>query len=685
LPGLKKNKEPDQPKNVNRVISSQNIRLVYICFYIAFGIALLSLVGWICGVRILAGEWGKLSPMSLLSAVSFLLLSSALFIYTRWPKQWISRLFGLTVVCIVSLFALIVLTQFITGFDLGIERALLGSNEFLNHSPIGRMSPISAISFLLETMAFFILLIAPRWRKSFVLPALFILIALGINLIILIAYSYNAPLLYGGTNTPVALFTAITFVCIGLGQINLVLPGLPAMHRWDRTTFRGMLLRAFLPFILGFSLLEGWVDAIFGEGMKNPVIFHSLAALVAGVLAVVIIVVISERMGAVLEQAQNQISNLARFPNENPNPVLRVANDGRLLYANSKSQLLLRFLKCRQLGDVLPTGQRRLIEASLKSGVIQQEEISCDKIIYELVYAPVQEQDYVNVYGSDITKRKMAEVALFDSEEELQALFASMTDLVIIYDKEGCYLSIATTDSPLLIQPSVNLVGKTIHEVFPKEQAVRFIHHIRAVLETQRTMHIEYSLELDHNKVWFDASVSPLGKDTVIWVAREITERKLKEERSNFIGTHDELTNLYNRHFFEEELSRLEKSRLFPVSIFMIDIDDLKIINDTQGHEAGDKLLQRTAQILQKSFRPEDIVARIGGDEFVIVLPSTNKEVAHSALNRINHLLEADNISNYPDNLKISIGIATCDKQGSLSNTVKEADDRMYQDKRSKG
>ena len=117
----------------------------------------------------------------------------------------------------------------------------------------------------------------------------------------------------------------------------------------------------------------------------------------------------------------------------------------------------------------------------------------------------------------------------------------------------------------------------------------------------------------------------------------------------------------------------------------MIDVDELKIINDTQGHPAGDELLRRTAQVLLESFRSEDMVARIGGDEFVAILPRTNAEAAHLALKRINHFLELNNKNNKPNDLKISIGMATCDQQSSLANTVKQADDRMYMDKRSKG
>ena len=114
--------------------------------------------------------------------------------------------------------------------------------------------------------------------------------------------------------------------------------------------------------------------------------------------------------------------------------------------------------------------------------------------------------------------------------------------------------------------------------------------------------------------VEFVSNVYDEGEKKVIQCnIRNITTRKTAENKLQYFSTHDSLTKIYNRSFFEEELNRLEHSRQFPISIIMLDVDGLKIINDNQGHAVGDEILFRLAKILVKSFRSEDIVARIGG------------------------------------------------------------------------
>ena len=365
-----KNKKQIHPQDLNMSIPGRSTRLVYICASTAMGIALLSLIGWVSGVRVLAGQWGTFIPMSPLATLSFLLLSGVLFSYTRSPRKRTSRFFALAAISVVLFSALIMLGQFLTGIDLGIEKVLLPINESLNQIPVGRISPITVVSFLLVSISFLFLLIKFKRRISSTIATLFAMSVILINFIIFVGYAYKAPLLYSGGGIPVAFFTAITFIFIGMGLFGVASRGLPGLQRWNHATFRGILLRAFLPFILVFTLLEGWVNTFFGPTLIDPVIFHSVSAIMASVLALGIISWISERTGAAFEKLQSAINELSRFPDENPNPVLRVARDGHLLYANPSSQRLLDLWKCKLIGDALPNKQSRLIKTCITSGII---------------------------------------------------------------------------------------------------------------------------------------------------------------------------------------------------------------------------------------------------------------------------------------------------------------------------
>jgi PAS domain S-box-containing protein len=133
--------------------------------------------------------------------------------------------------------------------------------------------------------------------------------------------------------------------------------------------------------------------------------------------------------------------------------------------------------------------------------------------------------------GRDVTERKRTEEALAASEAELRALFASMNDVVLVIDRDGVYRKIAPTNPALLYKPPEELLGKSLRDVFPAEQAETFIGTIRQVVETQQTAHIEYQLVIDDRAVWFDTSISAMDADSTLWMARDITDRKRAEER----------------------------------------------------------------------------------------------------------------------------------------------------------
>lgn len=139
----------------------------------------------------------------------------------------------------------------------------------------------------------------------------------------------------------------------------------------------------------------------------------------------------------------------------------------------------------------------------------------------------------------------------------------------------------------------------------------------------------------------------------------------------------DKLTGLYNKNFFEEELSRLDTKRQLPISLIMGDINGLKLINDAFGHSLGDSALKKAAEIMISSFRDEDIISRVGGDEFIALLPKTSEETALNIVERIKDKCEKNTLDYVKIN--ISFGVATKETEDEdIQKVLKKAEDRMY-------
>jgi diguanylate cyclase (GGDEF)-like protein len=170
-------------------------------------------------------------------------------------------------------------------------------------------------------------------------------------------------------------------------------------------------------------------------------------------------------------------------------------------------------------------------------------------------------------------------------------------------------------------------------------------------------------------------------KNILTFVSNQIAmviDRKRTEEELKYSSLHDPLTGLYNRGYFEEEVKRLNSGRQSPVGVIMVDMDNLKVTNDSYGHDAGDALIKSFARELMNSFRSNDVVARLGGDEFGVLLPISPLIVVEKAVERLQVKVDESNKSNPKFPIKYSLGYHTNEDGCSLGDALKIADQRMY-------
>ncbi|RQD75568.1 MAG: diguanylate cyclase, partial [Candidatus Syntrophonatronum acetioxidans] len=179
-------------------------------------------------------------------------------------------------------------------------------------------------------------------------------------------------------------------------------------------------------------------------------------------------------------------------------------------------------------------------------------------------------------------------------------------------------------------------------------------------------------------RVWTEDQVSLLK--IVAELISNALIRYQAGEKIRHLSLHDQLTGLYNRFYLEAEMERLDTERQLPISVIMADLNGLKLVNDTYGHGTGDEMLIKAVTIIKESCRAEDIVARWGGDEFVILLPQTAREIAWSVCKRINNGCGNTYVGDVP--ISIALGVASKDSVDKmLTEVLKEAEDDMYKNK----
>ncbi len=234
-------------------------------------------------------------------------------------------------------------------------------------------------------------------------------------------------------------------------------------------------------------------------------------------------------------------------------------------------------------------------------------------------------------------------------------------------------------------QESELLGSNALNLVYPKDRkAVR--EKAIKILKGERVFPYKYRYMTKNGELrWRAETVAAVyckGTRIMLCTSMDITEVKEIGEQLEYLSLHDSLTGLYNRAYFEEEMLRFGEGRFSSIGIIVCDTDGLKFINDKLGHSYGDKILIAASQMIKSAFRAGDVVARVGGDEFAVLLPNCSDETVRSACSRIRNNIEIYNEKNVQLPLSISMGFAVGKSNSrDLRNLFREAENNMGREK----
>lgn len=383
------------------------------------------------------------------------------------------------------------------------------------------------------------------------------------------------------------------------------------------------------------------------------------------------------RIVRTLYVASDGIDGLAQFRLHMPDVVLsdimmpgmdglEMASKIRLIRPECQIIVLTAYSDTEYLLECIAIGITQFAQKPVDVSKLSQTIGQCNELIQ--MKRRVEKQGEMIQLLSQAMEQAPAPVMIADLDgriEYVNAMFCRMTG----YDKEE-----VIGQNPQFLR--LNMISDEIYEDMWK------------AITSGREWESELCSRRKNGQIYWEwVKVSPVfdadGKIMkYLKVAQDISDRKKYEEGLHYLSTHDSLTGLYNRVYFDAEMSRLATSREYPVSVIVADVDGLKAVNDTKGHDAGDRLIKEMAAVLLSAFRASDVVSRIGGDEFAILLPHTDYQTAKEAVDRIRSIIES--VEEKMQGGGLSLGIATAFAGEDLPAALKSADEWMYKDKYSK-
>ncbi len=269
---------------------------------------------------------------------------------------------------------------------------------------------------------------------------------------------------------------------------------------------------------------------------------------------------------------------------------------------------------------------------------------------------------------------------LSHSQSQNKAMINAIPDAIFLLDNDSRILECKTDGTEMPFPKRSDMMMSKLSDIMPIPYGKKLVEAIDKVSKINELQQLEIEITLDGAIKFYEMRIIRSGKNEVIALVRDMTNQYKSLENIKYLSYHDQLTGLYNRYMFEEELERLDVDRNTPLSVIMADVNGLKLVNDCFGHSTGDLLLIKFSEVLKKVFREDDIICRLGGDEFVVILPHTTVGVTNALIKRIT--LACEDIKFYNLTLSVAFGSATKGASNdSIKDVIKYAEDQMYKRK----
>ncbi len=295
---------------------------------------------------------------------------------------------------------------------------------------------------------------------------------------------------------------------------------------------------------------------------------------------------------------------------------------------------------------------------------------------------------YIATSAVDITKSKENEERVKKLKYEFETVFEGTQDGMYLLEAIDIdtylFVQVNNSGSELVGIPSEDIIGKSPVEVFGDLMGNNMLERFRDCYRRRQSIHYDEKREFISGNKHVNVRLTPIIEDErvkyIVGASRDVTIEKEYLQRVEYLSYHDQLTGLYNRRFYEMDLKRLSKQQYLPLSFIIADLNGLKLINDSFGHKKGDELLIKTGKILANNTPKKNVVARIGGDEFIIILPNTNYEKAKIIKDNLEKACQEEDVS--PVVLSVSFGVATLENMMiDIEKKIQEAEENMYHNK----